>query len=76
MPFPNKVTTYSESVISKFPNILSSLANGGETVLGLYQISKKNDKDLTVSSFVEALDCLFYLKKIQYDENGGFILLC
>jgi hypothetical protein len=76
MPFPNKVTTYSESVISKFPNILSSLANGGETVLDLYQISKKNDKDLTASSFVEALDCLFYLKKIKYDENGGFILLC
>lgn len=66
MKLPNKLFSYKESIISKFPIVLNEL-NGKEyiTINQLYvNVIKKYD---SVSEFIESLECLYALGKIDYD---------
>ena len=68
MRFPSKVTSYKESIISKFPIILSFLKSEKMSLLDLYRKTKSKVSD--VKEFIEILDCLYILEKIDLEENG------
>jgi len=62
--FPNKVTTYRQSIISKFPIILKVLETQDYSVGSLYnKVEKKMDGP---EEYVQVLDCLFFLGKICF----------
>ena len=68
MKLPNKVIPYKESVISKFPLVLSTLENGDYSVSDLYK--KLGHKFDSINEYVTTLDCLFYLGKIKQYPGG------
>lgn len=70
MLFPNKLFTYSESVISKFPIILDELSEPLQ-VIDLYK--RVSDRLTGVSEYLDVLDCLYALKKIEFDEENGVL---
>lgn len=63
MRFPSKVTTYKESTIAKFPVILAQLEKNDMTPGELYK--KVKNKVTDVREFMEILDCLYTLNKIE-----------
>ena len=69
MKLPNKLYSYSESVISKFPQILSILKKEKPlTILQLYiEVSTKIG---SIVEFIEVLDCLYVLGKIEYNYES------
>lgn len=66
MKMPNKVTPYKESSIAKFPVVLSLLEKGDMTPSELFSKVKKN-KIKDIAEFVEILDCLYAVNKIEMD---------
>lgn len=65
MKLPNKLFTFRESIISKFPIILKTLEKENHlTIYELYisEINKFED----ISEFLEAIECLYALGKIEY----------
>ena len=71
MRLPSKITSYSESVISKFPPILLVLENSDVGTVALYEATMKNFSN--VEEFLDTLDCLFALRKIRYDADREVI---
>lgn len=71
MKLPSKITSYSESVISKFPPILLVLENSDIGIVALYEATMKNFSN--VEEFLDTLDCLFALRKIRYDADREVI---
>lgn len=68
MRLPNKLFSYKESVISKFPLILQKVSEEKNiSIMDLYCTVNGNFED--VSEFLEALDCLYLLGKIEYDSK-------
>ena len=68
MKIPSKVTPYKESTISKFPIILSLLEQNDMTPNELYaKVKKSKVKD--IAEFVEVLDCLYAMNKIEIREE-------
>ncbi len=69
MRLPNKVTSYSESVLSKLPIILEKLCDRDMSPYDLYKEVKGSF--IGVLEYIDALDCLFALKVLAVnDENG------
>lgn len=72
MKFPSKITSYSESILSKLPIILDALLKYKKiNVLFLYNEIKKNF--VSYKEFIDALDCLYALNKISLDRSKGEI---
>ncbi len=67
MRLPSKITSYSESVISKFPPILLVLQNADAGAFALYEATMKHFSD--IEEFLDTLDCLFALQRIRYDAE-------
>ena len=67
MKLPNKIFSFNESVISKFPAILNILKQNPLSAMDLYVSVKDKTEDL--GDFIETLDCLYTLGKIGYDEE-------
>ncbi|MGL4107497.1 ABC-three component system middle component 7 [Clostridium sp. LP20] len=65
MKLPNKLFSYSESIINKFPIILNILEKEELTVYELY--IKVINKFAGITEFIETLECLFVLGKIEYN---------
>lgn len=61
---PNKVTPYKESSIAKFPVVLSLLEKKDMTPSELFSKVKKN-KIQNIDEFVEIIDCLYAMHKIE-----------
>ncbi len=68
MKLPNKITSYSESSLSKFPPILKVLQEGEKSPIELYEKAKK-DK-ISISEFMEVIDALYALGKIELNGEG------
>ena len=68
MKFPNKVISYNESIISKFPIILSKLEKKEYEPLEIYK--KVKAKFETPFEYIEALDCLYALESIELTERN------
>ena len=66
MRLPSKVTTYQESILSKFPIILKKLQTDDYNVLDLYNAVKTH---MTLREFHESLVCLFALNEITVDKE-------
>lgn len=67
MKLPSKITSYSESVISKFLPILVVLQNNQTGVFALYEATVKHFNN--IEEFIDTLDCLFALQRIKYDAE-------
>lgn len=64
MKMPSKVTPYKESIIAKFPVILTILEKEDLSPTELYgKVRKSKIKDIT--EFVEVLECLYVMNKIE-----------
>lgn len=66
MKMPNKVTPYKESSIAKFPVILAFLEKEDMTPSELFSRVKKV-KIQNIDEFVEIIDCLYAMHKIEID---------
>lgn len=66
MLLPNKLFSYNDSVLSKLPVILINLT----TPLSPKQLYYVINANLTPIEFIEALDCLYALGKINITEEG------
>ena len=69
MKLPNKVISYNESILSLFPILLFSLQKSASSILQLYEQVKSKNKD--VNDFLVALDCLYALNKISFNDTNG-----
>lgn len=67
MRLPSKITSYRESVISKFSPILSALQNSDMGVLALYESTMKYFSG--IEDYLDTLDCLFALRRVRYDAE-------
>jgi len=67
MNLPSKTVNYSESVLSKFPVVLQKLPHDGINATTLY--FAVSDKMRNVSEFINVLDCLYVLGKIEIDND-------
>ncbi|MDF2534556.1 MAG: hypothetical protein K0R18_713 [Bacillales bacterium] len=67
MLFPNKITKFQESTISKLIFILDELSSKPLGIFPLYTRVMKHFEDL--DQFILALDVLFLLEKIRFDEK-------
>lgn len=67
MRFPSKVTPYKESIIAKFPIVLAALEYQDMMPRELYAKTKK--KVGSISEFIDVLDCLYALNKIEMEEG-------
>lgn len=65
MRFPSKVTSYKESTIALFPVVLSQLEKKDLTPSVLYK--KVKNKVSGVQEYLEILDCLYALDKIELE---------
>ena len=68
MKIPSKVTPYRESTIAKFPIVLAILEKGDMTPTELY-VKVKRSKIQEITEFVEVLDCLYAMNKIEIREE-------
>ena len=68
MKLPSKITSYSESSISKFPFILKILREEENSPIVLYSKAKK--KKISITEFIEVLDGLYALGRIDINEEG------
>ena len=71
MRLPSKITSYRESVLDKFPPILSVLQSADTGVFALYETTM--DYFNNIEEFLDTLDCLFALHKITYDTEREVI---
>ena len=68
MKIPSKVTPYRESTIAKFPIVLAILEKEDMTPTALYAKVKRS-KIQDITEFVEVLDCLYAMNKIEIREE-------
>lgn len=66
MRLPNKITPYSESVLPTLAKILETLGDDSSTPSKLYSSCKHID----MNEFIEAMDCLYALGKIEFADDG------
>lgn len=67
MRLPSKITSYSESAISKFPPVLSILQDADSGIFALYEATMKHFSG--IEEFMDTLDCLFALQRVRYDAE-------
>lgn len=71
MLLPNKLITYNDSILPKLIIVLEELQKQSYEVNILY---KKVIGSLSgVNEFIDILDCLYLLEKIEYDEAEGVL---
>ncbi len=67
MRLPDKITSFKESVFKLLPLILDQVSKYDMYPIDIYE----NIKSIaSPSEFIEALDCLFILKKIELNQQG------
>jgi len=71
MRLPNKITTFNDSILSKFAPILQILENGDANAFELYNRVKTETGN--IDEFVVTLDCLYALGKIDFIKEERII---
>lgn len=71
MKLPNKVTSYQESVLGKLNVLLDILSVRDSSLIELYFNTKQYFSD--TSEFIDTVDCLFALNKLEYNEDSGVL---
>lgn len=67
MKLPSKITSYNQSIFPKMVKTLELLEKQDYTPTGLFLKMKKNVAN--VGEFIEVLDCLYVLNKIELDPK-------
>ena len=67
MRFPDKITSYKESILRLLPLVLDELSRCDMNPTELFE-SIRNKASL--SEFVDALDCLFALGKVELIQKS------
>ncbi|MDR0630506.1 MAG: hypothetical protein LBF70_00490 [Holosporales bacterium] len=67
MLLPNKITPFNESILAKFPILLKEIKTGDISAMELFK--KVKPEIYSIADYLEALDCLFTLKKIELTEQ-------
>lgn len=67
MKLPNKLFTTYESCIWTFPIILKIIKEKPITIFMLYE--KIKDHFYSITDFIDTLDVLFYLGKIEFNKD-------
>lgn len=68
MKLPNKIINYHDSIIPNLILIMENLNNDGHDVQMLYDAVK--NKISSVNEYIDALDILYVLNKIELKEDG------
>lgn len=68
MKLPNKFVPYNESAIANFAVILDLLKAKSYSIVELYNKLKVKN----TSAFIDTLDCLFALNKIDFRDGGVY----
>jgi hypothetical protein len=71
MLLPSKITTFHDSILSKLPLVLYILMQDSNSVSVLFDKMKGNVKD--VVEYLDILDCLYALGKINYNPETRLI---
>ena len=71
MRLPSRVTPYRNSTLAKFPVVLSELQKMDMSPQILY--ARVKSKYFTISDFIEVLDCLYMLRKIEFVPGRGLL---
>ncbi len=71
MRFPSKITRFEDSILAKFPTVLTVLAEGDMTPPALFQAVRHTIED--ISEFVIILDCLYALDKLEFNAETGLL---
>ena len=66
MRYPNKITSFKESILFKMILLLEILNEGTYTVDELYKKSRRNFD--STADFIETLDALYALDKIKVEK--------
>jgi len=74
MRLPSKIFSFEESAISKFPTFMAALQNNPLSPRELYVAVKSKTEN--IGEFLEILDCLYALGKIDYDNVEGKLTIC
>ena len=73
MKFPNKIFSYHESVISKFPIILKFLKENNEiSINDLFKLTNKNFTD--INEFIWTIEYLYSLNALDYNFKAGVLI--
>lgn len=72
MRVPNKIYTYNDSIISKFPLILKEVKKEELSVLSLYKIVKSQLDG--IDEYLQILDYLFAMNKIEMDYKEEVLI--
>ena len=72
MRVPNKIYTYNDSIISKFPVILRELKKEELSVLSLYKRVETQIEG--INEYLQILDYLFAMNKIEMDYKKGVLI--
>jgi len=71
MRLPSKVTNYRNSLLALFPYILTELSLHDLDLLLLYYAVKKGRYvNLSIGVYLQALDCLFALGKVDFVKDS------
>lgn len=72
MLFPNKIIPFEQSVFSYMPQVLKIFEKQAIiSPLTLYEKVEKKIPD--ISTFIDVLDCLYALGKINFDMERGLL---
>lgn len=71
MKLPNKIISFNESVLSKCVPILNEVQNNDIGVITLFH--KTESCYNSFEEYIDALDCLFAMKKIEYIAEKGVL---
>ena len=72
MQLPSKLFSFEESTLSKFAPLLKALQTRQYSILELYSISEELFSG--VNDFINTLDCLYALKKIDFKEDEEVLI--
>ena len=71
MKLPNKIISYKESVLSRFPLVLSVLSENPVGVYDLFELTKDSFSD--IEEYMDTIECLYALKKVTFDDESGVL---
>lgn len=73
MKFPNKLYGVSESVIGKMTQLMEMIPEGGTDVL---ELSLKATKKMSLSDFIDVLDCMYAIRTIEIYQDHIIVKVC
>jgi len=71
MRLPNKIHSYDESILAKFPIVLNIIERADTPLYSLFSQLKNHFED--VGEFIEVLGCLYALGSLEIAEETRFV---